>query len=434
MSDKTKNTHDYFDAPILTDQLPPKEKRTKLLQALLDMDPDLSFDDPLENDMILNMGPSHPATHGVLRILLRLDGETIVSAMPELGYLHRGYEKIAENESYHEFITHTDRLDYLQPVHNNVGYILAVEKLLGIEAPPRAQYIRTLLAELARISSHLVGFGVMAMDVGAMTLLLWCFREREKIHDIFDLVVGARFTTSFTRIGGIAQDITDEGLAGIRAFTDQFLARLDEGERLLNRNRIFFDRCRNVGVISAEEALAIGLTGPNLRGSGVPLDLRRDNPYLVYDQLDFDVITENEGDSLARYYVRLREMKESVKMVYQCLEKLPAGPVHAHEPKKVLPRKERIYTRMEELIHDFMIVNHGVNPPSGEVYHAIESSKGQLGFHIVSRGEGHPWRLKIRSPSFCNLQALPMLLKGHLLSDILAVLGSLDPVMGEADK
>lgn len=434
MSDTKNVPHDYYDSPVVTEQLPPKEKRSKLLQALLDMDPELSFDDPLENDMVLNMGPSHPATHGVLRILLRLDGETIVSAMPELGYLHRGYEKIAENESYHEFITHTDRLDYLQPVHNNVGYILAVEKLLGIEAPPRAQYIRTLLAELARISSHLVGFGVMAMDVGAMTLLLWCFREREKIHDIFDLVVGARFTTSYTRIGGVAQDITDEGLAAIRAFIAQFPARLDEGERLLNRNRIFFDRCRHTGVISAADALAIGLTGPNLRGSGVPLDLRRDMPYLVYDQLDFDVITETEGDSLARYYVRLREMKESVKLVRQCLEKIPQGSVHAHEPKKVLPRKERIYTRMEELIHDFMIVNHGVNPPVGEVYHAIESSKGQLGFHIVSRGEAHPWRMKIRSPSFCNLQALSMLLKGHLLSDILAVLGSLDPVMGEADK
>ena len=433
MSDKNPAT-DLYDAPVHTGHLPPKEKRSKLLQALLDMDPDLSFDDPLENDMVLNMGPSHPATHGVLRILLRLDGETIVSAMPELGYLHRGYEKIAENETYHEFITHTDRLDYLQPVHNNVGYILAVEKLLGIEAPPRAQYIRTLLAELARIASHLVGFGVMAMDVGAMTLLLWCFREREKLHDIYDLVIGARFTTSYTRIGGVAQDITDEGLAAIRAFIDQFPERLDEGERLLNRNRIFFDRCRHTGVINAEQALAIGLTGPNLRGSGIPFDLRRDKPYLVYDQLDFDVITENEGDSLARYYVRLREMKESVKIVLQCLEKMPQGSVHAHEPKKVLPRKERIYTRMEELIHDFMIVNHGVNPPVGEVYHAIESSKGQLGFHIVSRGEGHPWRLKIRSPSFCNLQALPMLLKGHLLSDILAVLGSLDPVMGEADK
>ena len=434
MSDKSTITHDYFDAPIVAGQLPPKEKRSKLLQALLDMDPDLSFEDPLENDMVLNMGPSHPATHGVLRILLRLDGETIVSAMPELGYLHRGYEKIAENESYHEFITHTDRLDYLQPVHNNVGYILAVEKLLGIEAPLRATYIRTLLSELARISSHLVGFGVMAMDVGAMTLLLWCFREREKIHDIFDLVVGARFTTSYTRIGGVAQDITDEGLAAIRAFIEQFPERLNEGERLLNRNRIFFDRCRHTGVISAEQALAIGFTGPNLRASGIPLDLRRDNPYMIYDQLDFDVITETEGDSLARYYVRLREMKESVKIVYQCLDRMPAGPVHAHEPKKVLPRKERIYTRMEELIHDFMIVNFGVNPPAGEIYQAIESSKGQLGFHIVSRGDGNPWRLKIRSPSFCNLQALPMLLKGHLLSDILAILGSLDPVMGEADK
>ncbi|HOJ03598.1 MAG TPA: NADH dehydrogenase (quinone) subunit D [Bacteroidota bacterium] len=425
---------DFFNAPVMTASLPPKEKRTKLLQALLDMDPDISFDDPLENDMILNMGPSHPATHGVLRILLRLDGETIVSAMPELGYLHRGYEKIAENETYHEFITHTDRLDYLQPVHNNVGYILAVEKLLGIEAPPRAQYIRTLLAELARISSHLVGFGVMAMDVGAMTLLLWCFREREKIHDIYDLVIGARFTTSYTRIGGVAQDITDEGLAAIRAFIDQFPERLNEGERLLNRNRIFFDRCRGTGIMTAEQALAWGFTGPNLRGSGVAHDLRRDQPYLVYNDLDFDVITENECDSLSRYYVRLREMKESVKIVLQCMDKIPAGPVHAHEPKKVLPRKERIYTRMEELIHDFMIVNFGVNPPSGEVYHAIESSKGQLGFYIVSRGEGHPWRLKIRSPSFCNLQALPVLLKGHLLSDILAVLGSIDPVMGEADK
>ncbi len=425
---------DFFNAPVMTASLPPKEKRTKLLQALLDMDPDISFDDPLENDMILNMGPSHPATHGVLRILLRLDGETIVSAMPELGYLHRGYEKIAENETYHEFITHTDRLDYLQPVHNNVGYILAVEKLLGLEAPPRAQYIRTLLAELARISSHLVGFGVMAMDVGAMTLLLWCFREREKIHDIYDLVIGARFTTSYTRIGGVAQDITDEGLAAIRAFIDQFPERLNEGERLLNRNRIFFDRCRGTGIMTAEQALAWGFSGPNLRGSGVAHDLRRDQPYLVYNDLDFDVITENECDSLSRYYVRLREMKESVKIVLQCLDKIPAGPVHAHEPKKVLPRKERIYTRMEELIHDFMIVNFGVNPPSGEVYHAIESSKGQLGFYIVSRGEGHPWRLKIRSPSFCNLQALPVLLKGHLLSDILAVLGSIDPVMGEADK
>ena len=414
--------------------LPPREKRTQILQALLDQDPNLTFEDPLEHDMILNMGPSHPATHGVLRLLLRLDGETVVGVVPELGYLHRGYEKMAENESYHEYIPHTDRLDYLQPLHNNVAFVLAVEKLLGVEAPPRAQYIRTLVSELARISSHLVGVGVMAMDVGAMTLLLWCFRDREVLHDIFDLVTGARFTTSYTRIGGVAQDIDAEALAEIRVFIDMLPAKIDEAERLLNRNRIFFDRCRGLGAISGADALAAGFTGPNLRGSGVPLDLRRDTPYLVYNQLDFDVITEREGDALARWYVRLRELRESLKIVRQCLEKMPAGPVHAHEPKKVLPRKERIYTKMEELIHDFMIINQGVNPPAGEVYHAVESSKGQLGFHIVSRGEGHPWRLKIRSPSFYNLSVLPRLIKGHLLSDIVAVIGSIDPVMGEADK
>ncbi len=423
-----------FNAPVSTAALPAREKRSKILQALLDADPNLSFEDPLENDMVLNMGPSHPATHGVLRLLLRLDGETVVHCVPELGYLHRGYEKIAENESYHEFIPHTDRLDYLQPMHNNVAYILAVEKLLGIEAPPRAQWVRTLVSELARISSHLVALGVMAMDVGAMTLLLWCFREREKLYDIFDLIAGARFTTSYTRIGGVAQDVDDEALAAIRVFLDQFPERVRECERLLNRNRIFVDRCRNLGVISGADALAAGFTGPNLRGSGIAMDLRRDTPYLVYDQLDFKVITEDECDALSRYYVRLYELYESASIVRQCLDKMPAGPVHAHEPKKVLPRKERIYTRMEELIHDFMIVNFGVNPPAGEVYHAVESSKGQLGFHIVSRGDGHPWRLKIRSPSFYNISVVPRLVKGHLLSDIVAVVGSIDPVMGEADK
>lgn len=424
-----------FTHPVRTGSLPPEGKRTQILQALLNQGPDISFDDPLENDMILNMGPSHPATHGVLRLLIRLDGETVISAVPELGYLHRGYEKIAENESYHEFITHTDRLDYLQPMHNNVAWVLAVEKLLGIEAPPRAQYIRTIVSELARISSHLVAAGVMTMDVGALTLLLWCFREREKLYDIFDLIAGARFTTSYTRIGGVAQDLSSESIAAIRAFLDQLPEKLDEADRLINRNKIFFDRCRRIGVVSAEDAIAGGFTGPNLRGSGVPHDLRRDNPYLVYNELDFDVITEPEGDSLARYYVRLRELRESMKIVKQCLDKMPAGDIHASDPKKVLPRKEQIYTRMEELIHDFMIINHGVNPPAGEVYQAVESSKGHLGFYIVSKeGEGHPWRMKIRSPSYSNIQLLPKLIKGHLLSDIVTIIGSIDPVMGEADK
>ena len=425
---------ELLEHPITSATLSPKEKKSKILQALLDQDTTISFDDPLENDMILNMGPSHPATHGVLRLLIRLDGETVVASVPECGYLHRGFEKLAENMSYHEFIPHTDRLDYLQPLANNTAFTLAVEKLLGIEAPLRAQYIRTMVCELARISSHLVAIGTMAMDVGALTILLWAFREREKLYDIFDLLTGARFTTSYSRVGGVAQDMLDDSKNAITAFIEQFPEKLEECERLINRNRIFFDRCRGVGVMSGEQALAMGVTGPNLRASGVAFDLRRDKPYLLYPQLDFDVITETGCDSLARYYVRLRELRESVKIVVQLLEKIPAGPVHAHEPKKVLPRKEQVYTRMEELIHDFMLINFGVNPPPGEVYQAIESSKGQLGFYIVSKGEGHPWRLKIRSPSFCNLQALPMLLKGHLISDIVAIIGSLDPVMGEADK
>ncbi|NOY07196.1 MAG: NADH-quinone oxidoreductase subunit D, partial [Chlorobi bacterium] len=320
------NSDNLYEDTLPLDEAVKETNRSRILKALLDQDTTATFNDPLENDMILNMGPSHPATHGVLRLLLRLDGETIIAVVPELGYLHRGFEKIAENGSYHEFITHTDRLDYLQPLANNVGYILAVEKLLGVEAPPRAQYIRLIAAELARISSHFVALGTMAMDVGAMTILLWAFREREKLHDIFDLLTGARFTTSYTRIGGVARNMTDETIAAIKTFLDQLPDRIDECERLITRNRIFFDRCRGVGVIDAETAIAMGLTGPNLRGSGVPMDLRRDNPYLVYDQLDFDVITESEGDSLARYYVRLREMRESMKLVRQALEKLPSGP------------------------------------------------------------------------------------------------------------
>lgn len=421
--------------PFPTHELPPVEKQSQILRALLAQPVNLDGNDPIENDMILNMGPSHPATHGVLRLLVRLDGETVLSCVPEVGYLHRGYEKIAENETFMEFITHTDRLDYLQPMHNNVGYMLAVEKLIGIEAPPRAQYIRTIVSELARISSHLVAAGVMTMDVGAMTLLLWAFREREKLYDIFDLIAGARFTTSYTRVGGVAQDLSDESIAAIKAFLDQFPARLDEAENLINRNRIFFDRCRNVGVISGEDALAWGFTGPNLRGSGIAHDLRVDNPYLVYKDMDFDVITEPEGDSLARYYVRLRELRESVKIIRQCFEKMPQGPIYAENPKKVLPRKEQIYTRMEELIHDFMIVNHGVQSPEGEVYQAIESSKGHLGFYIVGQdGAPGPYRLKIRVPSFHNIQVLPKLIKGHFLADIVTIIGSIDPVMGEADK
>jgi NADH-quinone oxidoreductase subunit D len=411
-----------------------RDSKSKILHALEDQDTNVTFDDALEHDMVLNMGPQHPATHGVLRLLVRLDGETIVSAVPDLGYLHRGYEKIAENCTYHEFIPHTDRLDYLSPLANNVAYALAVEKLAGIEIPERAKYIRVICAELARLASHLVWVGTMAMDVGAVTVLLWGFREREKIQDIWDILTGVRFTTSFTRVGGLAQDMKDDSAAAIRNFLDKFPQSLDECEKLLIKNRIFIDRCEGVGYISKEQAINWGMTGPILRASGVEHDLRKDQPYLVYGNLDFDIPTYTDGDTLARFYVRMEEMRQSVKILYQALDKIPQGPVNANEPKKVLPKKERTYGSMEELIHDFMLVNFGINPPIGEVYSAIEGSKGELGFYIVSHGEGYPWRLKIRSPSFVNLQVLPMMLKGGMISDVVAVIGSIDPVMGEADK
>ncbi len=406
----------------------------KIVQALLGADVHITIDDALENEMILNMGPQHPATHGVLRLLLRLDGETVIACVPELGYLHRGYEKMAENMSYMEFIPHTDRLDYISPPANNVAYALAVEKLAGITAPPRAQYIRMLLAELARMCSHLVAIGALAMDVGALTVFLWGLREREKIMDFFDVICGARFTTSYTRIGGVASDVTSDTMKNIIAFVDQFEEKFDEMERLLNGNRIFIERLEGVGVISKEDAIDLGFTGPNIRASGVEFDLRRATPYLFYNEMDFKIPVYTEGDCLARYFVRSDELRESVKIIRQVIDKIPNGEVMLNSPKKVLPRKTEIYTKMEELIHDFMIVNFGINPPVGEVYHAVENPKGELGFYIVSKGEGHPWKMKIRSPSFANLQAIPHLVKGHMISDVVAIVGSIDPIMGEADK
>jgi NADH-quinone oxidoreductase subunit D len=410
------------------------QKKTQILAALEDQDTTVTIDDALENQMVLNMGPQHPATHGVLRLLVRLDGETVTGCVPELGYLHRGYEKIAENSTYHEFIPHTDRLDYLAPLSNNVAYVLAVEKLLGTEVPLRAQYIRVLCCEMARIASHLVSVGSMAMDVGALTVLLWTFREREKLVDIFDVLCGARFTTSYTRIGGLQQDWTVQCTTMLTRFLNEFHRDLDEVEKLLSTNRIFIDRCQDVGYLSKKDAIDLGITGPILRAAGVPRDLRRDNPYLVYQELDFNVVTLTESDALARFYVRMGEMRESEKMLSQALKKMPEGPFNAINAKKVLPRKERTYTRMEELIQDFMIINTGINPPVGEIYQGIESSKGELGFYIVSDGTGLPWRLKIHSPSMANISSLPTMVNGAMISDIVAIIGSIDPVMGEADK
>ncbi|MFC2130911.1 NADH dehydrogenase (quinone) subunit D [Bacteroidota bacterium] len=409
-------------------------RNSKILKELLDKDVSVIFDDPLENDMVLNMGPQHPATHGVLRCLLRLDGETIVKLVPELGYLHRGYEKLAENMTYHDFIPFTDRNDYLAPLSNNVGIALAIDNALGIEAPPRAQWIRTLVSELARISSHLMAMGSTCLDVGAVTLLLWTFREREKLYDIMELICGARFTTSYTRIGGVANDIDDETLAKLKDWLDQYPNELKYFEKLVHRNRIFIDRIAGIGIIDAEKCISLGLTGPVLRGSGIPRDLRVDEPYLVYDQLDFNVITFNDCDVWSRYMVRIEEMKESVKMLYQILEKMPRGPVKAVEPKAVLPNKKDVYTKMEDLINDFMLTNFGAQPEPGETYTAIESPKGELGYFIVSDGTGEPWKLKIRAASSANLQGLSTMAEGSMIADVVAIIGSIDPIMGEADK
>ncbi len=386
--------------------------------------------------MVLNMGPSHPATHGVLRIVLELDGEIITKAMPDIGYLHRGDEKIAENMTYTQFIPYTDRLDYLAPLANNVAYVLAVEKLLGIDRqlPARCQYIRVICAELARISSHLLGLGSFAMDVGALTVFLHTFTEREKVYNLCESLTGARFTTSYTRIGGLSRDLPPGWVEQCRQFCREVVVNLDETETLLTRNRIFVDRTQGVATISREDAIDYGLSGPNLRGSGVDHDLRKAHPYLIYDQLEFDVPVGTKGDCYDRYLLRIEEMRQSVRILHQCLDKLPGGPVNVSDTKIVLPPKQRVLTKMEELIHHFINVTQGINAPPGEVYFAHENPKGELGFYINSKGGGTPYRLKIRSPSFVNLSILPHVLPGHMVSDVVAVLGSFDFVMGECDR
>ena len=386
--------------------------------------------------MVLNMGPSHPATHGVLRLVLELDGEVITRATPHVGYLHRGDEKIAENMTYTQFIPYTDRLDYLAPLANNVAYALAVEKLLGIDRqlPERCQYLRVICCELARISSHLLGMGSYAMDVGAMTVFLHTYTEREKIHNLCESLSGARFTTSYTRIGGLSRDMPPGWMEQCRQFCREVVRNFDETETLLTRNRIFMDRTQGIGVISRQDAIDYGLSGPNLRGSGVAHDLRKAQPYLVYDQLQFDVPVGSVGDCYDRYLVRIEEMRQSVRLINQCLDKMPGGPVSIPDGKVSLPPKERVLTRMEELIHHFINVTQGVNAPPGEIYFGHENPKGELGFYICSKGGGTPHRLKIRSPSFVNLSILPKLLPGHMVSDVVAVLGSFDFVMGECDR
>jgi NADH-quinone oxidoreductase subunit D len=391
-------------------------------------------DDLVGEKMVLNMGPSHPATHGVLRLELELDGEVVTKATPHVGYLHRGDEKIAENMQYNQFVPYTDRLDYLAPLANNVAYALAVEKLMGWELPPRGKAIRVICCETARLSAHLLGLGAMALDLGAMTVFLYTFTEREKLYDLFELLTGARFTTSYTRVGGQIRDLPGTFIPQLQKFLDDFIPQLDEIDKLLTRNRIFVDRTRDIGVIPRERAIAYALSGPNLRGSGIDHDLRRKHPYLDYEQYDFEVAIGSAGDCYDRYLVRIEEMRQSVRILRQVIEHLPSGPINAVDWKNMLPPKSHVMTKMEELIHHFIVVTEGIDAPPGEVYFAAENPKGELGFYINSKGGGVPHRLKIRAPSFVNLSILPELLPGCMMSDVVAILGSLDFVMGECDR
>lgn len=415
-----------------------KEHQNSLYKSLEDKHTtieEMDDGDPLNAKMVLNMGPQHPATHGVLRMVLQLNGETIEKAKLDIGYLHRGVEKIAENKTYQEFMPYTDRMDYLSPYSNNVALCIAVEKIANVEVPERAHYIRMIGCELARISSHLLWLGTLVMDAGAVSFFIWTFREREKIYDIMDHLTGHRFTVSHARIGGVANDITDSAMALIKEFAQTFPKELKGWHKFLDRNRIFIDRNENVGNVPTEKALAIGATGPVLRATGYAYDIRKFTPYARYNEIDFEVPTRLEGDNLARYFVRMEEMHESIKIIYQCLEKLPKGPVRTDNAKQAYPSKDEVYYSMEGMIHDFMMTDTGICPPAGaEAYHAVEAPKGELGYYIQSDGTGHPWRLKIKAPSFCNLQVLENILDGEMVADTVVIIGGMDPVLGEADK
>lgn len=392
-------------------------------------------EDPLEHEMILNIGPQHPATHGVLRCVVKLDGETIEKAVIDIGYLHRGIEKLAESKSYQEFMPYTDRMDYLAPYANNVAWCLAVEKLAGIEVPERAEWIRMIMSELSRISAHLLWLGVGLMDAGAVSVFLWTFKSREDLYKIFDEVAGARFTVSHSRIGGLASDFTPTAEAMVRDFVSQFGEEIEGWEKFLNRNRIWIDRNKDVGTLSREEAIELGMTGPNLRACGVEYDIRRFEPYLRYEEVDFIIPIREEGDSLARYFLRLEEMKESLRIVRQCLDRLPEGPIRTDNAKQAYPSKEEVYYSMEGMIHDFLYTDVGIAPPKGaHCYSAVEAPKGELGWYLVSDGTGNPWRARVKAPSFANLQGLEHMMEGSLVADTVIMIGSIDPVMGEADK
>ena len=384
--------------------------------------------------MTLNVGPQHPSTHGVLRLLLELDGETIVRATPDIGFLHTGIEKSAEKLFYSQVIPLTDRIDYLAPLSNNLVYCLAVEKLLGLEVPPRARHLRVLLTELTRLNNHLVWLGTTGIELGAMSVFLYCFREREEILNLFELVSGQRMMTSYFRVGGLMLEPPPSFFKGVERFLRLMSSRLGEYEDLLTENKIWKARTIGVGIISTEDAIAWGLSGPNLRATGLPFDLRKSQPYSGYEQFQFDVATAPDGDAYSRYVVRLAEMRQSLRIVRQALDSLPGGPVRAVAPGIILPEREKMKAEMEALIYHFKIVTDGFAPPVGEVYVAIESPKGEVGCYLVSDGSPRPWRMRWRGPSFLNVQVMAKLLPGRLFADAIATVASLDFVLGEVDR
>ncbi len=387
-----------------------------------------------EELMEINMGPQHPSTHGVLRLVLSLDGERVRALRADIGYLHTGFEKSFESHTYQQCIPLTDRMDYLAPPINNLGFALTVEKLLGLEIPPRGQYLRVIVAELSRIASHLIWLGTHALDLGATTVFMYCWRERDKILDIMEWISGVRMMTSFIRVGGLMADVPEEFVPMVRAFTAEFLGRVDEYEALLTKNPIWRQRTIGLGQISAEEAIGFGCSGPTLRGSGVPYDLRRAQPYSSYDHFDFEVPVGANGDVYDRYLIRVRELRESCRIVDQALRGLPGGPTNSPDRKVTLPPRSEIDTSMESLIHHFKLTTEGFRTPVGSVYLAIESPRGELGFFMVSDGQTRPYRCKVRAPSFSNLSALHRMVQDELVADAVAVVGSIDITLGDVDR
>jgi len=389
-----------------------------------------------ETHLVINMGPQHPATHGVLRLAVELEGERIVSVNPDIGYLHSGFEKTGENKRYEKFIPYTDRMDYVAAMNNNLAYVLTVEKLLGVEVPPRAQYIRVILAELQRVASHLIWLATHAHDVSGTihSLLMYCLRDRERILDIFEMFCGARLTTTGMSVGGLRRDIPPAFPDAVRAFARDFRQRLKEYEAMLTHNPIWLSRLRGIGVLKADDAIALGVTGPMLRAAGVAFDLRKARPYSSYDHFDFEIPTATEADSYARYQVRMREMEQSLRIVEQAINRLPDGPIRTDDRKVAPPPREEIDRSMESLIHHFKLYTEGYKPPVGDVYGMAENPKGILGFYLVSDGSAVPYRLHVRGSSFVNLQATNLMARGHLLSDLVTIIGSIDIVLGDVDR